>query len=100
MYKIFNTFVDDAFAWLIEMPWKHQLMTLRDDVVFLIFLVQVYLDRVDKTRTNEFGYSYEEDEAKEDEALMAEKEINVVITNSDETTTTSVNEQNGKLKEE
>jgi hypothetical protein len=100
MYKIFNTFVGDAFAWLIEMPLKHRLMTLRDDVVFLIFLVQVHLYRVNKTRTNEFGYSYEEDEGKEDEALMAEKDISVVITNSDETTTASVNEQNGKLKEE
>ena len=60
MYKIFNTFIDDVFAFVIEMPWKHRLMTLRDDVVFLIFLVQVYLYRVDKTRTNEFGYSYEE----------------------------------------
>eukprot|EP00934_Nitzschia_sp_Nitz4_P005101 Nitzschia sp. Nitz4//scaffold164_size50480//20593//22419//NITZ4_007003-RA/size50480-processed-gene-0.76-mRNA-1//-1//CDS//3329538077//5091//frame0 len=60
MYKIFNTFVDDAFAWLIEMPWKHRIMTLRDDVVFLLFLVQFYLYRVDKTRTNEYGYAYEE----------------------------------------
>jgi len=61
MYKIFNTFVDDAFAWLVEMPLKHRLMTLRDDVVFVIFLIQVYLYRVDKTRSNEFGYSYEDD---------------------------------------
>lgn len=61
MYKMFNTFVDDAFAFLIEMPWKHRLMTLRDDVVFVLFLVQVYIYRVDKTRTNEFGYSYEDE---------------------------------------
>lgn len=62
MYKIFNTFVDDAFAWLIEMPWKHRIMTLRDDVVFLLFLAQVYLYKVDKTRVNEFGYAFEEGE--------------------------------------
>ena len=60
LYKIFNTLVDDAFAFLIDMPWKHRLMTLRDDVVFVIFLFQVYMYRVDKTRTNEYGYSYEE----------------------------------------
>jgi hypothetical protein len=65
LYKIFNTFVDDAFAWLIEMPMKHRLMTLRDDVVFLAFLVQVYIYRVDKTRTNEFGYSYEREQERE-----------------------------------
>ena len=58
MYKIFNTFVDDAFAFLIDMPWKHRIMTLRDDVVFLLFLVQCYLYRVDKSRTNEYGYAY------------------------------------------
>ena len=60
MYKIFNTFVDDVFAFLIEMPLKHKLMTLRDDVVFLGFLVQAYMYRVDKTRANEFGFAYAE----------------------------------------
>lgn len=65
MYKIFNTFVDDAFAWIIEMPWKHRIMTLRDDVVFLMFLGQVYLYRVDKSRTNEFGYAYEDGDARD-----------------------------------
>jgi hypothetical protein len=65
VYKMFSTFVDDAFAWLIEMPMKHRLMTLRDDVVFVVFLVQVYIYRVDKTRTNEFGYSYENEQESE-----------------------------------
>ena len=60
MYKIFNTFVDDVFAFLIEMPLKHKLMTLRDDVVFLGLLLQAYLYRVDKTRANEFGFAYDE----------------------------------------
>jgi hypothetical protein len=72
IYKIFNTFVDDAFAWLIDMPWKHRIMTLRDDVVFLLLLVQVYIYRVDKTRTNEFGYSYEEE--KEDQQVKDKEE--------------------------
>ena len=71
MYKIFNTFVDDAFAWLIDMPWKHRIMTLRDDVVFLMFLVQVYLYKVDKSRVNEFGYAFEE--LKEGEAASEQK---------------------------
>lgn len=73
MYKIFNTFVDDAFAWLIEMPWKHRIMTLRDDVVFLLFLVQVYIYRVDKSRTNEFGYSY--DQSCDDTVTTEQKSI-------------------------
>ena len=63
LYKVFNTFVDDVFAFLIDMPWKHRIMTLRDDVVFVIFLVQAFLYRVDKTRPNEFGYAYEDAKA-------------------------------------
>jgi hypothetical protein len=107
MYKIFSTFVDDAFAWLIEMPLKHRLMTLRDDVVFLMFLVQAYLYRVDKTRSNEFGYSYQ-DESGEDEDKSKEKEINyddrelqILHFHSDkESTNTMYDNNHEKLKEE
>ena len=60
MYKAFNTFVDDAFAFIIEMPTIHRLATLRDDLIFLIYLYQRYIYPVDKTRANEFGYAYEE----------------------------------------
>jgi len=63
MYKIFNTFVDDVFAFMIQMPLKHKLMTLRDDFVFIIFLVQAYMYRVDKSRINEFGYAYNDNVA-------------------------------------
>lgn len=65
MYKVFNTFVDDVFAFLIEMPWKHRIMTLRDDFVFVLFLIQAYIYRVDKSRANEYGYAYEEDSRRE-----------------------------------
>ena len=58
VYKIFSTFVDDVFAFLIDMPWKHRIMTLRDDVVFVVFLIQAYIYRVDKCRPNEYGYAY------------------------------------------
>jgi hypothetical protein len=43
IFKISNTFVDDVFAFLINMPMKHKIMTLRDDVVFLILLFQAYI---------------------------------------------------------
>jgi len=58
-YKIFNTFIDDAFAWIVDMPLKHRLMTLRDDVVFVVFLYQWWTYRVDATRPNEYGRAYE-----------------------------------------
>jgi len=67
VYKMFNTFVDDVFAFMIQSPLKHKLMTLRDDVVFVGFLIQAYIYRVDKVRTNEFGFAYEADEKMKEE---------------------------------
>ncbi|XP_071523618.1 lipid scramblase CLPTM1L [Panulirus ornatus] len=60
MYKAFNTFIDDLFAFIITMPTAHRVACFRDDVVFLIYLVQRWLYPVDKTRVNEFGESWEE----------------------------------------
>jgi len=57
-YKFFSTFVDDAFAFLIEMPTLHRLATLRDDIIFFIYLYQRWIYPVDYTRTNEYGRAY------------------------------------------
>jgi hypothetical protein len=59
LYKIFNTFIDDVFAFLVKMPLKHRIMTLRDDIVFLGFLYQWYIYPADKSRPNEFGFVYD-----------------------------------------
>lgn len=103
MYKIFNTFVDDAFAWLIEMPLKHKIMTLRDDLVFVLFLLQIYSYRVDKTRSNEFGYSYEVNDGEEelmiDQIAYNENSVNDCGTLRNEPAT-SKNDQIKKLKAE
>jgi len=86
VYKIFNTFVDDVFAFLVEMPTKHKIMTLRDDVVFVIFLVQAYMYRVDKMRVNEYGYAYEEeDEHNGDERERQYKEKSSIHRNANKT---------------
>lgn len=66
MYKAFNTFIDDVFAFIITMPTAHRLACFRDDVVFLIYLYQRWLYPVDKTRPNEFGVSYEDEDQKAD----------------------------------
>lgn len=97
MYKVFNTFVDDAFAWLVDMPWKHRIMTLRDDVIFLMLLAQVYLYRVDKSRTNEFGYSYDNDENHHDkvEGEEAHSDAKLVPTPKSATSTDALTEQVG-----
>ncbi|CAB0004717.1 unnamed protein product [Nesidiocoris tenuis] len=53
MYKAFNTFVDDIFAFIIEMPTAHRIACFRDDIVFLVYLYQRWLYPVDKNRIDE-----------------------------------------------
>lgn len=65
-YKLFNTFIDDAFAWLVKMPLKHRIMTLRDDLVFLVFLYQYWKYDTDKSRRNEFGFRYDNNAASDE----------------------------------
>ncbi|OJD17997.1 hypothetical protein AJ78_01954 [Emergomyces pasteurianus Ep9510] len=64
-YKFLNTFIDDLFAFTIKMPTLHRLATLRDDVIFFIWLYQSYKYKVDYKRVNEFGQGGEEDETEE-----------------------------------
>ncbi|CAF4789300.1 unnamed protein product [Pieris macdunnoughi] len=52
MYKAFNTFIDDVFAFIITMPTAHRVACFRDDIVFLIYLYQRWLYPVDKSRTD------------------------------------------------
>ncbi|XP_068158170.1 lipid scramblase CLPTM1L [Drosophila tropicalis] len=52
MYKAFNTFIDDFFAFIITMPTAHRVACLRDDIVFLIYLYQRWLYPVDKNRVD------------------------------------------------
>jgi hypothetical protein len=51
---------------------QHRVMTLRDDLVFFIYLYQRYLYPVDKKRANEFGRAYEEDDESESSEAMRE----------------------------
>eukprot|EP00249_Psilotum_nudum_P026679 c33171_g1_i1 orf=47-379(-) len=74
-YKFLNTFIDDLFAFTIRMPTLHRLATLRDDVIFFIWLYQKWVYRVDYSRVNEFGQggdSDDEDEVKEEEKKTLE----------------------------
>ncbi|CAG2107140.1 unnamed protein product [Medioppia subpectinata] len=56
-YKFLNTFIDDIFAFVIKMPTMYRLGCFRDDIIFLIFLYQRWIYRVDHSRLNEFGVS-------------------------------------------
>ncbi|KAJ2917482.1 hypothetical protein MD484_g2929, partial [Candolleomyces efflorescens] len=55
VYKTLSTVVDDFFAFCIKMPFLHRLACFRDDVVFLVFLYQRWIYRVDPNRVNEYG---------------------------------------------
>lgn len=57
VYKMLNTVIDDLFAFVIKMPLMHRISVFRDDIVYVVFLYQRWIYRVDKTRVNEFGYS-------------------------------------------
>ncbi|KAF2097309.1 cleft lip and palate transmembrane 1 [Rhizodiscina lignyota] len=64
-YKFLNTFIDDLFAYTIKMPTLHRLATLRDDVIFFIYLYQMWAYKVDYGRVNEFGQGGDEEESEE-----------------------------------
>ena len=61
-YKFLNTFIDDLFAFTVKMPWLHRLATLRDDVIFFVWLYQSYKYKIDYKRVNEFGQGGDSDE--------------------------------------
>jgi hypothetical protein len=72
MYKFLNTFIDDLFAFTIKMPMLHRLATLRDDVIFFVYIYQSYVYKVDYSRVNEFGQGGEDEE---EDAKVAAKPI-------------------------
>jgi len=77
VYKFFNTFIDDVFAFFIMsdyMTKKHRFMTLRDDVIFFIFLYQMYIYRVDYARADEFGFVYVAEESAQKECTVQQGE--------------------------
>ncbi|KAG6841830.1 hypothetical protein C0991_006237 [Blastosporella zonata] len=79
IYKTLSTVVDDFFAYetyspfCIKMPFLHRLACFRDDVVFLIFLYQRWIYRIDPKRVNEYGQVMAEDVAALDETALEEK---------------------------
>lgn len=76
MYKFLNTFIDDLFAFTIKMPFLHRLATLRDDVIFFIYLYQRWAYKIDYTRVNEFGQGGDDEESEErKKELTAEKAL-------------------------
>lgn len=65
IYKTLGTFIDDLFAFTIKMPMLHRLATLRDDIIFFVYLYQSWAYKVDPTRVNEFGQGGDDEEVEE-----------------------------------
>ncbi|KAK3326259.1 cleft lip and palate transmembrane protein 1-domain-containing protein [Apodospora peruviana] len=65
MYKFLNTFIDDLFAFTIKMPFLHRIATLRDDVIFFVYIYQRWKYKVDYTRVNEFGQGGDDEDESE-----------------------------------
>ena len=82
-YKFLNTFIDDLFAFTIKMPTLHRLATLRDDVIFFVWLYQKWAYRVDYSRVNEFGQGGDSDD--EDEKDQPQKKIEQAAKEAEDT---------------
>nr|CCA16600.1 cleft lip and palate transmembrane family protein pu [Albugo laibachii Nc14] len=50
VYRALNTFIDDLFAFIIEMPTMHRLSCFRDDLIFFVYVYQRYIYPVDQNR--------------------------------------------------
>lgn len=74
VYKTLSTVVDDFFAFCIKMPFLHRLACFRDDIVFLVFLYQRWIYRIDPERVNEYGQVLNADALKVDESGESKKQ--------------------------
>lgn len=81
-YKFLNTFIDDLFAFTIKMPTLHRLATLRDDVIFFVYIYQAWAYKVDHTRVNEFGQGGDDEPIEE---KVASKPLSAAPTASNPT---------------
>ncbi|KAK3551383.1 hypothetical protein QTP70_016637 [Hemibagrus guttatus] len=54
LYKGLNTFISDIFSGIISTPGPHPLACFRDDVIFLIYLYQHRIYRLNKSRVRDY----------------------------------------------
>ncbi|KAF7456422.1 cleft lip and palate transmembrane protein 1 (clptm1) protein [Cryptosporidium felis] len=50
IYKALNTFIDDIFSFIIDMPWMHRLACFRDDIIFIAYIYQRWIYRNNNKR--------------------------------------------------
>ena len=101
VYKALNTFIDDFFAFIIKMPTLHRLACLRDDFIFIIYLYQRWVYRVDYSRSNEYGQvgtveATEEQSTVTDDGTTETKVIKSIQAGNDPKETISTEESTSK----
>jgi hypothetical protein len=74
-FKFLNTIIDDIFAFALDTPTLHRISVFKDDVIFVVFLVQLVIyrknKRVDEVESyNKSGLT----ESKSDNLLSENKE--------------------------
>lgn len=50
IYRALNTFIDDVFSFIIDMPWMHRMACFRDDIIFIIYIYQRWIYRSNKNK--------------------------------------------------
>jgi hypothetical protein len=58
-YRFFNTVIDDIFSFIIKMPTMHRAACFRDDIIFVLYMMQRWWYPIDRTRPAE-GFDVEE----------------------------------------
>ena len=96
-YKFLNTFIDDIFAFVIKMPTMYRLGCFRDDIIFIIFLYQRWIYRVDHTRLNEFGVTGDEIQQAESK-VSTDGFVPEPLTSGDQTVEQSAQTESKKTK--
>jgi hypothetical protein len=61
VYRFLNTIIDDLFSFIITMPTMHRLACFRDDIIFVIYIYQRWIYKVDKNR-DPYGVLKKEEE--------------------------------------
>jgi hypothetical protein len=70
-YKFLNTFIDDMYTFLSNLPFFYKMLCFRDDVVFVCWAFQCCIYPVDPTRPNEFGITEAEARKEGSEKALA-----------------------------
>ncbi|KAJ1607466.1 putative transporter [Cryptosporidium canis] len=65
IYKALNTFIDDIFSFIIDMPWMHRMACFRDDIIFIIYIYQRWIYRSNENRRDTITNGTEENMAVE-----------------------------------